>query len=93
MKVPVTDKSDSGDPEETGFMSDEEADQKAQASDGATIDGNSVRFKVPLMAMTKGAGIDVSATYEERLSKWVLPLAGGVILLLGGILIGRQLRK
>jgi hypothetical protein len=61
------------------------------ASEGATIEGNSVSFEIPLIALTKPSGVNVSATYENGLPAWVLPVGGGVLLLVVGIFLGRRI--
>lgn len=63
------------------------------ATEGATIKGDSVTFEIPLIALTKPSGVDVSATYEKGLPGWVLPVGGGLLLLVVGLLLGRLLSR
>jgi len=63
-----------------------------RASDGATIEGSEVSFKVPMVALMNGSGVDVSATYESGLAAWSLYLIGGAVLV-GLIVVLPRLRK
>lgn len=51
-----------------------------EATDGATIEGNKVDFKVPMLAMINGSGVDVSASYKSGSPMWIYFAIGAVVL-------------
>lgn len=63
------------------------------ATGEANIEGNKVDFKIPMIAMMKGSGVDVSATYKSGTPAWIFLAIGGVVLLLVIIFLARFLRK
>lgn len=64
------------------------------ASDGATIEGNKVSFKIPFLATIQGSGVDVSASFKSQaLPQWAYFAIGGTVLVLILIFLPKAFKK